>query len=147
MEAERDVVRDLGPRQLLERARRRGRAGTTFPAAVQHDREQHALVLVLGVRGGDEHRLAREAARPRAQTARPRCTVALDDPVQPAARRPDAPHVAVGALVAAAVVDPRQLDRLVEQPLARHLAGGRARPGSAPGAAPVTGLPARSRSR
>src|SRR5207244_4841751 len=90
----------------------------------EHDCEQDAVVLALSVGSGDEHGLSGVAAllRPRGRVAA--LEVGLDDSVEPARGRAHAPGVVVGALVAAPVVDARELDRLLDQPFARERAAG-----------------------
>src|SRR5947209_12640440 len=106
-----DVVRHLGACQLAQLGGVEYEQERALGGGVEHDREQHPVVLGLAVGSRDEHRLARIAAglRPRATGAA--VGVQLDDLLEPAARADVvAPHVAVWALVAAAVVDARQLD-------------------------------------
>ena len=112
VEAERDVVRHLGARQLLERRRRRGRAGTRSRAR-RRGRPRAGRPRPRPPRPGAATNTGSPGKQPgSAQTSvSRRLDVDLDDPLEPAgSARAGAPDVAVGALVAAAVVDPRQLE-------------------------------------
>ena len=80
---------------------------------VEHDRQQHAVVLVLGARAAPRTP-ARPGSRPgcdqRERACRRSVSTLTIRSSQPPGAGAVAPHVAVGALVAAAVVDPRQLE-------------------------------------
>ena len=109
VEAEGNVVRHLGPRNLVEGLRvedeQRGRAA----CGVEDDRQEHAVVLAFGVRAGDEDRLARVAAALRPVRRGLRLDVDAHDAVDPARFRVDAPNEAMAPPVAAAIVDARQV--------------------------------------
>ncbi len=91
---------------------------------VEHDREQDPVVLRRPIGLGDEHGLAREAPGLRPDGRLAGFEVGLDDGLQPPGlAHPDAPDVAIGPLVAPAVVDPRQLDRGVAETLGADRAG------------------------
>src|SRR4051794_35313304 len=63
VEPERDHVRRLGPGELVERGGIEHEQERPARVRVEHDGEQHALVLALGARSRHEHGLARKAAR------------------------------------------------------------------------------------
>jgi len=83
VEAERDVVRDLRPCQLVQRRRVQHEQERVALTRVEHDREEDTLVLGVGIGGGDEYRLARVAA-----VLAPGRGRALDDIGLPAIIRP-----------------------------------------------------------
>ena len=62
MEAERDVLGNVRASELVQVAGVEREQERRPAARVEHDREEHPLVLAFGARGSDEHRLAREAA-------------------------------------------------------------------------------------
>src|SRR6478735_8405205 len=122
MEAERYVMGYLGPGELGQVRRVEDQQERALRLGVEDDRQQDAGVLRLGSRFGDEHRLARVAVRLEPGLARALLEVDGDDAVEEAAGtlrvRPRTPRVAVGTLVAAAVVDPRQVEAVGNELLA-----------------------------
>ena len=125
---ERDVVRGPPPAPARRAIRVQHEQERALGPAVEHDRQQHAVVLVVGSGPRHEHRLAWEASVLRPHGRAPLDDVALDDLVEPACAGADAAHIPVRMLVAAHVVDPRKLECVVQQRLDRDLAGTRRNP-------------------
>ena len=112
VEAERDVVRRLGARQLLELPASSTSRNERPGVRVEHHRQDHAGVLGLGARLAHEDRLARDSSRGAAsRRASPSRTSTFTSwSIQSPSALPREVGVAVVARVAAPVVDPRQLD-------------------------------------
>ena len=111
------MVRDLGAGQLAEvggvEHEQEGRAAP----AVEHDREQHPVILRGRVGTPDEHGLTGPALRLVPGRGGALHDVGADDPVHPIAVLADTPGVAVRALVVMRVVDLGELDGRVDQAL------------------------------
>src|SRR3954453_15636730 len=119
VEAERDVMRNPRPRQLGQRRGIQDHHRGGPYAGIEHDGEQDAVVLLRASRSPDVHGLAGGAIAPRERLARRH--VGLDDRVEEVRVGAWAPDVAIGPAVHPAVVDARQLERLVGE--ARALDG------------------------
>ena len=101
-------------------SRRRAPAGTSGRLRVEHDRQDHAVVLGLGARPADEHRLAGVAAVGAPLVTRAVAHVDLHEAVDPAVVRSREVSIRVVARVAPPVVDPRQLEAAVGERLRAH---------------------------
>ena len=146
VEAVRDVVRRLGARQLAQVGGVQHEPGTSGRSSSRR-RPTAARRRPRPVASGAATNTGSPGLQPSSRPfdRRAALDVGLDDPVEPARLRVDAPDVAVGPLVVAAVVDPRQLEALGEL-----LMGDRSEPTSIRkrrSSARSAGLPSRRRSR
>ena len=115
--------------------------------AVEHDREEHPVVLRRGVRAPDEHGLTGPALRLVPGGGGALHDVGAHDPVKPTTVLADAPGVAVRTLVVMRVVDLGELDRRVDEPLGGHRALARPQVEAAQLGVSVRAPGSRSRSR
>ena len=146
VEPEGDVVRHIGPSDLVQRLRVEDEQAGCATCCVEHDRQEYAVVLAVSVRACHEDRLTRVVTGLAPVRRGFGLRVNAHNAVVPARRRVETPHEAVGPAVAAAVIDARQLNPAIGQRPAVTCRSSRERR-KRRSCARETGLPARSRSR